>query len=83
MATVNYLADETAQEVTEAGTDKDFILQNKSGAVDLLASFGTTAGEWFVVEAGGTLIRAGVDGKLWIKSSDPLRTANVVIAAGA
>ena len=36
----SYQADGDWVEVTEAGTDKDFILQNRGTAVDLLFHFG-------------------------------------------
>lgn len=85
MATVNYVANESWQEVTEVGTSADFILQNINTAVAALVAFGATAPaagtEGHFVEPGGSFIRAGADGKLWVKSADD-REARLVISAG-
>lgn len=72
MATVNYSANDDWQEVTQAGTDKAFILENQSSWNTVEARFdastpATDATAHHIIGPNGTLIRANVAGKLYIK----------------
>ena len=87
MATVNYSATDDWQEVTQAGTSADFILENQSSWNSIEARFdddtpATDATAHHVVGPNGTLIRAGVSGKLYIKRIGTGGTT-VAITAGA
>lgn len=85
MATVNYTATSSFQEVTQAGTDKDFILQNLSGGVEVFAAFADStpaeSAPVHLIEPRGTLIRAGVAGKLYIRTASG--TARCALTAAA
>lgn len=74
MATANYSANDAWQEVTQAGSavTDDFILENQSAWNSIEARFDTAtpatdATAHHIVGPNGTLIRAGVAGKLFIK----------------
>lgn len=74
MATANYSANGAWQEVTQAGSaaGDDFILENRSGWNSIAARFDSTtpasdSAAHHIVGPNGTLIRAGVAGKLFIK----------------
>lgn len=87
MATVDYSATDDWQEVTQAGTSADFILENKSRWNSIEARFddatpATDATAHHIIGPHGTLIRAGVSGKLYIKRIGVGGTT-VTITAGA
>ena len=65
------LATSTWQQVTDVGTDTNFYLQNQSRIHDLLVFFGDTAADADaqVVPPLGTVIRAAVNGAVWVRSA--------------
>lgn len=85
MATYDKTATSAWAEVTEAGTSTDFILQPLE-SVPMIARFAATepaaaaTGHYLV---GDPLIRAGVDGKLWVRTAGAGMTCDYVISVGA
>lgn len=84
MATAKYAVTSSWTQVTEAGTDKDFILQNLTNGKELHVRLDSTtpaAGDpHHVVGARGTFIRAGVAGSVYVRSAT---SATVYLAVSA
>jgi hypothetical protein len=91
MATISVTATAVWAEVTELGTDLDFILQNQSTTEWVKVRFDSAAADpapaadaaGFLVEPNGAFIRAGVDGAVYVKTLRTGVTALIVASPGA
>ena len=87
MATAPYATTDSYVQVTEAGSDLDFIIQNLSPVNAALLVFAdSTPGASDAshrIGPGGSMIRAGVAGNVYVKSRSPGLVANLVVSAAS
>lgn len=87
MATVNYTTTNDWAQITEAGTDKDFILQNLSRAHYAEACFSASApavdAPAHPIAPEGSMIRAGVAGALYVRSRVIGHPVKLAVSAAA
>lgn len=87
MATTKYTTSDTYLQVTEAGSDLDFIIQNLSPVNAALLVFSDTTPVFGAaahrIAPGSSMPRSGASGNVYIKSRDPGNPAELVVSAAA
>ncbi len=87
MATVKYDTTDSYVQVTQVGSDLDFIIQNRSPSHSALLVFADSApgatDPAHSIAPGGSMIRAGVSGNVYVKSRTEGLSAPLSVSAAS